>query len=639
MADLILLVPAGILIAALLLGLAGKGRTSLYLSNILSAISSLSICYVAFLGFKKSLELKFQIYSSSSIVSSLNWLVLRVDSLSAFFLLILGILGFCASLYGIKYMEHYLNKGNVKAYNFNYPIFLLTMYLVLISWDLLWFIIFWELMSFFSQFLVAFERSNEKAIKAAFKYFYMTKAGAEFLVLTIVAVTLKVTNFNANYSEIARLLPLYLQSNPSMLYFLTFALLIGFGVKAAMIPLHSWLPDAHPEAPSNVSVLLSGVMIKMPIYMLFRFFISFFPRNAGIGILIAFFGVITLFFGTMYALLQTDSKRLLAYHSVGQIGYIILALGAGIYLISSGYELLGEVALMASLYHTINHAAFKGLLFLTAGSVIYTTDSRDLNYLGGLARYMPLTAISALIGALSIAGMPPFNGFVSKWMIYMSTLPTPTLISLFGVFALFISAVTTASFIKYFTAIFARPPAEEIEAKEVPPSMWIAQMILAGICTVFGIYPFLPLKMISSALSSIGLTVNLDALIFYPSLVVPKTGSYSPIIIFAFLLVSTLITLMLVPSRGEVVSTWKTGRTEDLKMSMPASGYYKDFEDSFSEVYASGNASKRFVQKVSEIGRMVGTKFEALSYDLDSMLSIAMILIVILVAVLGGVGL
>ena len=633
-----LLIPIGILVIAALIGLS-KAKIVLKIVSTLSAIASVAMICIGILGLKTTLEFKYNLFNSPSLFTSLKWLVFRVDSLSAFFLLILGILGLCASVYGIKYMEKYFGKEDMRVYTFNYPIFLLTMYLVLICWDLLWFIIFWELMSLFSQFLVAFEQSKEKAVKAAFKYFCMTKAGAEFLVLAVVLIILKVTSFNANYSEITSILPAYLSAHPGMLYALTFALLIGLGVKAAMVPFHSWLPDAHPEAPSNVSALLSGIMIKLPVYMMFRFFLGFFPRDANIGLIIASFGVVTLFFGTMYALLQTDSKRLLAYHSVGQIGYIILALGAGIYLISSGYELLGRVALMASLYHTINHAAFKGLLFLTAGSVIYTTGSRDLNYLGGLAKYMPLTAVSALIGALSIAGMPLFNGFVSKWMIYMSILPTPTLISLFGAFALFISAVTTASFIKYFTAIFTRPPAEEIKVEEVPSSMWVSQMILAVICIAFGVYPFIPLKMISSALSSIGITVDLGALIVYPSLVIPKVGSYSPIILFAFMLISTLIALLLIPSRGNAVPTWKTGRSEDLNVSMPADGYYKDFEEAFNEVYLLGDASKGFVQKVAEIGKIFGTRFEVLSYDLDSMLSLAMILIVILVAILGGVGL
>lgn len=638
MADLILLVPVGILVTALLLGLFGKGKPSLHLSNILSAISSLSICYVAFLGFKKSLELKFQIYSSSSIISSLNWLVLRVDPLSAFFLLILGILGFCASLYGIKYMEHYLNKGNVKAYNFNYPIFLLTMYLVLISWDLLWFIIFWELMGLFSQFLVAFERSNEKAIRAAFKYFYMTKAGAEFLVLTIVAVILKATNFNANYSEVARLLPLYLQSNPSTLYFLTFALLIGFGVKAAMVPLHAWLPDAHPEAPSNVSALLSGVMIKLPIYMLFRFFLTFFPKDAGIGVIVAFFGTMTLFFSIMYALLQEDSKRLLAFSSIDNIGYILLPFGSGLYLVATGNELLGAVALIASLYHTINHAFFKGLLFLTAGSVAYETGSRDFNYLGGLAKQMPLTAFAALIGSLSIAGMPPLNGFVSKWLIYVSTLSTPAT-SLFGIIALFISTVTLAAFVKYFTAIFTRPPLKEIKAKEVPFLMWSPQMLLALLCILFGVYPFLPLKLTTSALNSAGVQVQLAELTIFPSIVVPKTGSFSPVIIFTFMLIAIAILVLLIPTKGKEMPTWSCGSKEELNARIPSNAYYMDFKEEFSEVYKLGDSSKALMEKALKFGRKLGSRFEVLSYNLDSMLFGAMLLIVLLVILLGGVGL
>lgn len=633
----ILLLPVYILIIAALIGLL-KTKLVLKIVSILSTLASAVIIYNGVLGLKTTIELKYNLFNSSSFFASLNPLLFRVDSLSAFFLLILGILSLCTSLYGIKYMERYFEREDMRVYTFNYPLFILTMYLVLICWNLLWFIIFWELMTLFSQFLVAFEQRKEKAVKAAFKYFCMTKAGAEFIVLAIVLIILKATNFNANYSEIANVLPAYLSVHSTTLYTLTFALLIGLGVKAAMIPLHSWLPDAHPEAPSNVSALLSGIMIKLPIYMMFRFFLGFFPLKPEIGIVIAIFGVLTLFFSMMYALLQEDSKRLLAFSSIDNIGYILLPMGVGIYFLANENQLFGSIALAAALFHTMNHAFFKGLLFLTAGSVMYETGTRDLNYLGSLAKKMPLTAFTALIGSLSIAGMPPLNGFVSKWMIYISTLSSPAT-SLFGIIAIFISAVTLGTFVKYFTAIFTKPAVKEIDAKEVPLLMSAPQLLLALLCMAFGIYPFLPLKIISQALSSIGVQIPLDSLLVYPSLVVPKTGRYSPIIIFAFLLVSTLIVLLLIPSKGEVVPTWKTGRSEDLNRSMPADAYYTDFEDSFREVYRIGDASKRFVQKIAEIGRIVGIKFEVLSYDLNSMLSIAMILIVILVAVLGGVGL
>ncbi|NJE26972.1 hydantoin racemase [Thermococcus sp. MV5] len=630
-----LLIPIGVLIIAALVGLS-KAKVALKIVSILSAVASAVIIYNGVLGLKTTIELKYNLFNSPSFFASLNYLVFRVDALSAFFLLILGILSLCTSVYGIEYMERYFEREDMRVYTFNYPLFILTMYLVVICWNLLWFIIFWELMTLFSQFLVAFEQRKEKAVRAAFKYFCMTKAGAEFIVLALILIILKATNFNANYSEIANVLPAYLSVHSTILYTLTFSLLVGLGVKASMVPLHSWLPDAHPEAPSNVSALLSGIMIKLPIYMMFRFFLSFFPLKPEIGIIIAIFGVLTLFFSMMYALLQEDSKRLLAFSSIDNIGYILLPMGAGIYFLASGNQLFGGIALAAALFHTMSHAFFKGLLFLTAGSVMYETGTRDLNYLGSLAKKMPLTASTALIGSLAIAGVPPLNGFVSKWMIYISTLSSPAT-SLFGIIAIFISAVTLGTFVKYFTAIFTKPPVKEIDAKEVPLLMSAPQLLLALLCIAFGIYPFIPLKMISQALGSIG--IPLASLVVYPSLVVPRTGSYSPIIIFAFLLVSTLIVLLLIPSRGEVVPTWKTGRSEDLNISMPADAYYRDFREVFREVYTLGDASKRFVQKVAEIGRILGTKFEVFSYDLDSMLSIAMVLIVILVAVLGGVGL
>jgi len=485
-------------------------------------------------------------------------------------------------------------------------------------------------MTLFSQFLVAFER-NEKAVRAAFKYFCMTKAGADFMLLAIIVMIIK-TAGTADYSGISQVLPSYLLHHQVETYVIATGMLVGLGVKAAMVPFHSWLPDAYMEAPSNVSSLLSGVMEKMPIYMMFVVFLKFLPLDKYLGLGIALMGTLTLFF----ALKQTDSKRLLAYHSVGQIGYVILALGAGIYLLSTGDTLLGAVALAASLYHAINHATFKGLLFLTAGSVVYRTGSRDLDYLGGLAKFMPITALTALIGALSIAGMPPLNGFVSKWMIYVSTLPTSTVLSLFGAFALFISSVTTASFVKYFTTIFTRPPLEGIEVKEVPPTMWIPQGILAFICFVFGIYPKLPLGLISKALTSLG--VKAPALKTFPGVVVPNTGNIEPLAIFIVIL--ALGTAFWAVTYSKVVlPVWTTGTRKPLAMRLPASSYYASFEEEFEEVYSLGGWTQRIVGSMWKTIRKLAVLYEVRSYQADMMMVASAITLLIMILILGGVSL
>ncbi|NJE41749.1 proton-conducting transporter membrane subunit [Thermococcus sp. GR6] len=622
-----------ILSVASFIGVFSRSAILTKLVNALSALGSLTIAYAGIIGLKESVELNITLLhlKSDSIINAFSTLTLKVDPLSGFFMIILGILGFCTSVYGIAYLDMY--KGDKRLYAFNYPLFLLFMFLVLVSWNLLWFVVFWELMTLFSQFLVAFER-NEKTLIATLKYFCMTKAAADFMLIAIVLVLITISG-GGDYDILSSQLVNYFRSHPLEMYLVSAGFMIGLGVKAALVPFHVWLPDAYVEAPSNVSSLLSGAMEKMPVYMMFRFFLSFTPLTPNIGLLIALFGTLTLFFGTMYALKQTDSKRLLSYHSVGQIGYVVFALGAGIYLLSKGYTTFGALALMASLFHALNHAFFKGLLFLTAGSILYRTGSRDLDHLGGLARFMPITAFAALIGSLSIAGMPPFNGFVSKWMIYVSTLPTPTLVSLFGALALFISAVTTASFVKYFTSIFVRPPAKEITVKEVPVSMWASQLILAVLCVIFGVYPALPLEAISKAVDSVGVTT--PSITVFPGLIVSDgIGNIAPLALLVFSGALTAVLLAIFPYKISL-PVWTTGTRKSLAMRLPASSYYASFEEEFEDVYSWGEWCVCTTKRLWDATKAVLSSFEEASFDLDKMMTGAWLMLLILLTILGGV--
>ncbi|WP_297536151.1 proton-conducting transporter membrane subunit, partial [Thermococcus sp.] len=254
----------------------------------------------------------------------------------------------------------------------------------------------------------------------------------------------------------------------------------------------------------------------------------------------------------------------------------------------------------------------------------------------GLAKFMPITALTALIGALSIAGMPPLNGFVSKWMIYVSTLPTSTVLSLFGAFALFISSVTTASFVKYFTTIFTRPPLESIEVKEVPPTMWIPQGILAFICFVFGIYPKLPLSLISKALTFLG--VKAPALKTFPGVVVPNTGNIEPLAIFIVLL-SLGMALLAVTYSKIALPVWTTGTRKSLAMRLPASSYYASFEEEFEEVYSLGEWTQKVVSSIWKATRKLAVLYEVRSYQADLMMVASAVTLLVMVLILGGVSL
>jgi formate hydrogenlyase subunit 3/multisubunit Na+/H+ antiporter MnhD subunit len=294
-------------------------------------------------------------------------------------------------------------------------------------------------------------------------------------------------------------------------------LLLGFGCKAGLFPLGQlWLPDAHSIAPSPVSAMLSGVMIKTGVYGLMRTFLGMVPDSAGLqaiggrwGLILAWLGVLTLFLGTVQALKQEDAKRLLAYSSIGQIGYIVLALGLALVARSSDQapvRALATLALVGALYHTLNHAVFKGLLFLCAGSVLYATGARRFRSLGGLMACMPATAAAAGVASLAISGVPPLSGFASKWMIVASSILAGVelrVLVLFGIVALFTSAVTLACYVKFFGMTFASSPAREHGARpvrEVPWTMLVPKAALALFCVAQGLFPWLGCRMLLAAL-------------------------------------------------------------------------------------------------------------------------------------------
>jgi multicomponent Na+:H+ antiporter subunit D len=277
-----------------------------------------------------------------------------------------------------------------------------------------------------------------------------------------------------------------LHENPfSPVTILALALMLtGYAVKAFLVPCHTWPPDAHMSAPSSISMLLSGVMSKTGIYALIRILYIIFQSTGRteLQFLIIFWGTITMFVGVTMALIQTDFKRLLAFHSVSQIGYIVTALGVGL----AANTTVGVLGTQGGLYHMLNHAMFKCLLFLCAGAVLYSAGTTDLNKLGGLSKKMPFTTVMFLIGAASISGIPPFNGFVSKWMIYQATYESG--FAPITIIALLVSVMTLASFVKVGQSVFFGQMSKESEnVKEIPWAMRIPMFILALVCIVGGV--------------------------------------------------------------------------------------------------------------------------------------------------------
>jgi hydrogenase-4 component B len=454
---------------------------------------------------------------------------LYVDGLASVFLLLAALLALPASFYSIVYMRHYPTYSLARYYPY-FLVFLAAMYGLVSTTDMMWFFfIFWQMMTLPGYALIRFENKNRANCRAANKYLLMmqiaclaTMAGAEMLAVGGASVTGSPA-LKYDFDSISKSLPQLLIQRQGLVALAFGCFLVGFGIKMGVWPFGQiWLPDAHPAAPSPVSAMLSGVMIKTGVYGLMRYFLWLVPEGSrhdfplaywGLGV--ALLGTITLFTGTMQALKQEHSKRLLAFHSIGQIGYIVLGTGTCMTLLAHPgprATVLAAVGFFGALFHTINHGLFKGLLFLNAGSMLYATGTQDLNRMGGLMKLMPVTALTALVASFSISGVPLFNGFASKWSLYVATIQGSQMQSglvFCGLVALLTSVLTLASFIKFFgTAFLSRrsPSAEAQPAQrgslEVSWMMQAPQVFLAALCLLLGVAPALAFGLIKLALDA-----------------------------------------------------------------------------------------------------------------------------------------
>jgi hydrogenase-4 component B len=419
-----------------------------------------------------------------------------IDKLSAFFILVISITAFAVSVYSLGYVSEYFGKKSIGYLGFLYNIFILSMILVVSADNAFMFLIVWELMSVVSYLLVIYEHEKPEVRKAGFLYIVMTHIGTGFIILSFLILASASGSFNfATFHAAALTLSPFLRD---MVFLFT---LIGFGTKAGIVPLHVWLPYAHPAAPSNVSALMSGVMIKTAIYMIIR--VSFDFLGAGVmwwGMALLIVASASALLGVMYALMEHDMKRLLAYHSVENIGIILIGVAVAMIFMSLGHPELAAFGLIAGLYHTINHAVFKSLLFMGAGAIIYSTHTKNIEEMGGLIKKMPWTALFFLIGSISISALPPFNGFVSEWLTFQAQLLSINLpdnitkiaILSSGAALALTSALAAACFVKAFGISFLALPRSEHarNAKEVPKSMLFGMGVLSLLCIALGVLPF-----------------------------------------------------------------------------------------------------------------------------------------------------
>ncbi len=415
------------------------------------------------------------------------------DALAGFFNLALAIPVTAVSIYSFSYLKEFEGKRNIGVFGFLFHLLLLSLTIVFTAANAFLFLIAWEVMALAAYGLVTFYHEDRETRRAGLLYIIMAHIDAGCLLLGFALLI-----HASGSAEFVSFRPIATQLNSGQQTAAFVLFFLGFGIKAGVIPFHIWLPAAHPVAPSNVSALLSGIVIKTGIYGMTRIFLDSLggvPSWAGLLVLIV--GVVSAVLGVLYALMEHDLKRLLAYHSIENIGIILMGLGAALIFRVAGHPVLAAVALVAAMFHTLNHAIFKCLLFLGAGSVLHSTGTRNMEEMGGLIRPMPVTAFCFLIGAVAISGLPPLNGFVSEWLTYQSLLAgfgaisglTRILFPLAGSMLALTGALAAACFVKAFAITFLALPrgAESRNVHEAPRTMLIGMGWLTLACAALGL--------------------------------------------------------------------------------------------------------------------------------------------------------
>ena len=485
---------------------------------------------------------------TDQISLGLPWLPwhIRFDGLSGFFFLIIGIAVCAVSLYGPGYVNAYEESRHpFAALGLFTGLFVAGMLLVLLADDAFMFMIAWELMSVASYFLVAFQHENPANRRAAFLYLLMAEVGALAIILGFGVLASFADDFTFDALRESHLST----SWASIAFGLA---LLGFGMKAGIVPVHVWLPEAHPVAPSHISALMSGVMLKVAVYGLIRFC---FDLLADIqwqwGVVLLILGTVSALGGILYAMMQANLKRLLAYSSVENIGIIFMVLGLSMIFMDNGHPQLAALGFLAALFHAFNHALFKNLLFLGAGILHHQTHELNIDMMGGLIKKMPQTSLLFLIGCMSISSLPLFNGFVSEWLAFQTALQVDaldngvlrSLIPVAAAALALTAALAAACFVKVFGLIFLGQPRSQHSEKAheaTDKTMLAGPMILAALCFLIGIFPGMVINLINSVSEQLlGQTMPNDSALGWLWLapVSAEQASYSP----ALVLIGALI--------------------------------------------------------------------------------------------------
>ncbi|MCC7271784.1 MAG: hydrogenase 4 subunit B [Alphaproteobacteria bacterium] len=469
----------------------------------------------------------------------------RVDPLAAFFLVVVGAGGAAAGLYGLGYGSHESAPHRVLPF---FPAFLAGMNLVVLAADAFTFLLCWEFMSLASWALVMAHHREEGNARAGYVYLVMAGFGTMALLLAFGLLAGAGGDYGFDAIRAAQ--------RPAFVPTLVLVLmLLGAGSKAGLVPLHVWLPLAHPAAPSHVSALMSGVMTKVAIYGFVRVVFDLLGTPAWwSGIVVLVLGAVTAVLGILHALMERDLKRLLAYSTIENVGVVFICLGLALAFQASGMGAAAALALTAALFHVLNHSLFKSLLFFGAGAVLSATGHRDMERLGGLIHRMPQTSVAFLVGCVAIAALPPFNGFVSEWLAFQAILQSPQvpqwglriIVPAVGGLLALAAALAAACFVRAFGITFLGRPRSDAAATAHEVDRWslAAMLALAVGCLLAGILPGLVIDALAPVtLALLGERMPAQAGLDWLSIVPIAAGrsSYNPLLVFVFIVASAAL--------------------------------------------------------------------------------------------------
>lgn len=556
----------GMLLIGALLSIVVKEQWKFKVCSIFSFLSALTMMLPAVAVLIKGIPL-IKTVELSPITGNVDFII---DPLTAFFLIVISIMSFLGVLYANGYMKPYLNKGmNVSSHCFFLMMLIASMTMVVTVQNALFFLIVWEIMSLSSFFLVIFEGEKKEVLKAGIKYLVYMHLSVIFIMAAFILLNIKTSSLN--FGAYAY----YLHNDASMANLIFLLAFVGFGIKAGFVPFHNWLPDAHPAAPSHVSGIMSGVMIKTGIYGILRFLLFVGTPSKMISYTVLTIAVISALYGVLYAVTQQDLKRLLAYSSIENIAIIGIGIGVGMLGLTYGNPYVAVLGFAGGILHILNHSIFKELMFFAAGSVYLKTHTRNMELLGGLMKKMPYTGLLFIVGSIAICGLPPFNGFIGEFLIYAGMIMgiPASEISLFLVLILSIAALGMVGtmamlcFTKAAGITFlgnSRTECVEHVNEDVPRVMLIPMVILAFLAFFIGMFPQ---YFISIVMWPVSMLVNVDKYAANPALdevfkntfgLILSDFSWFFLIFFAVVAVMFIVKLI-VNRKARISNTWGCG--------------------------------------------------------------------------------